>query len=205
MSAVFGVILAAHLTEWIYYRYPWYIQLFNIASFAIVVAAAALAARFCLLFLDVTPFGQVLSTIVALLVFTSCNHLLVGQAIRLQNGQPSGEQNKENQQLANQVFMMDFGLLCLGASAAFMWMVNPYTIIFLFVIVFLLYQVLRVPSLQREAYRDPKTGLYNAEFLNRSPAPRTHAHATTGPTALRRHGGPGSAARSEQYVWPHRR
>ena len=40
MSAAFVVILVGHLAEWIWYRYPWYVQSFNIASFALVVAAA---------------------------------------------------------------------------------------------------------------------------------------------------------------------
>ncbi len=167
MAAAFAVIFVAHLTEWFWYRYPWYIQAFNIASFAIVVAAAAIAARFSLLFLGATSFGQVLSTLVALLVFTAGNHVLVGQAIRLNNGRSISDQSTESQQLANQAFLMDFGLLCLGASAAFLWMINPFTIVFLFVVVYLLHRVLRVPALEREVYRDPKTGLYNAEFLNR--------------------------------------
>ena len=162
MSAAFAVILVGHLAEWIWYRYPWYVQSFNIASFAIVVAAAGVIARFSLRTFGMTEMVQVLTTLSALIIFTLGNHLLVGKAIRLDR-RPG---LRDSGVFSHQTLTMDFGLLCLGAGAAFIWSMNPFAVAFLFVVVYLLHSVLRVPSLEREAYRDPKTGLYNAEYLN---------------------------------------
>lgn len=172
MSAAFVVIVAAHLAEWVWYRYPWYVQSFNIASFAIVVSAAGLVTRWSLEEFGLTGFMQVVATMAALAVFTLGNHMLVGQAIRLDRG----AETPASFVFSRQTLTLDFGLLCLGAGAAFLWTLNPFTIAFLFVVVYLLHSVLRVPALEREAYRDPKTGLYNAEYMNkqlRKEVPRT--------------------------------
>ena len=162
MSAAFVVIAIGHLAEWMWYRYPWYVQGFNIASFAIVVAMAGTTARLSLQTFGMTEVVQVLATLTALIVFTLGNHLLVGKAIRLDRrpGQP------DSGVFSHQTLTMDFGLLCLGAGAAFIWSMNPFAVAFLFVVVYLLHSVLRVPALEREACRDPKTGLYNAEYSN---------------------------------------
>ena len=37
------VILVAHVAEWIWHRYPWYIQSFNVAGFVIVAGIASTA------------------------------------------------------------------------------------------------------------------------------------------------------------------
>ena len=60
---------------------------------------------------------------------------------------------------------MDFGLLCLGAGAAFIWFMNPFAVAFLFVVVYLLHSVLRVPSLERTAYPRPQDRFVQRRIL----------------------------------------
>ena len=43
--AALFVIAAAHLVEWIWHKYPWFIQSFNIATYGIVVFLAGLVYR----------------------------------------------------------------------------------------------------------------------------------------------------------------
>ena len=153
-------------------------------------------ARFSLRTFSMTEMVQVMTTLSALIIFTLGNHLLVGKAIRL-NRRPG---LRNSGVFSHQTLTMDFGLLCLGAGAAFIWSMNPFAVAFLFVVVYLLHSVLRVPSLEREAYRDPKTGLYNAEYLNnrlKKAVPRTRPSRSP---ALRGNGGLGSPPRDQQHV-----
>jgi len=160
-AAVF-VILIAHLVEWLRYRYVWYIQCFNIASFTIVVSCAAWVYQ-CLN-PGWTPFTMrgALAILPTLVLFTGLNHLLVGVAIQCARGQNLAESG---------VFgwiplLLDLGVLSLGAVAALLWLVNPYTLILVFFQMYLLYSALRVPALQRQVETDPKTGLFNVRYFN---------------------------------------
>jgi diguanylate cyclase (GGDEF)-like protein len=160
-AAVF-VILLAHLVEWLRYRYVWYIQCFNIASFTIVVSFAELVYR--LLNPGWTPFTMrgALTILPTLVLFTGLNHLLVGVAIQFARGQNLAESGV----FGWITLLLDLGLLSIGAVAALLWLVNPYTIILVFFQVYLLYSALRVPALQRQVETDPKTGLFNARYFS---------------------------------------
>ena len=160
-AAVF-VILLAHLVEWLRYRYVWYIQCFNIASFTIVVSFAELVYR--LLNPGWTPFTMrgALAILPTLVLFTGLNHLLVGVAIQFARGQNLAESGV----FGWITLLLDLGLLSIGAVAALLWLVNPYTIILVFFQVYLLYSALRVPALQRQVETDPKTGLFNPRYFS---------------------------------------
>jgi diguanylate cyclase (GGDEF)-like protein/putative nucleotidyltransferase with HDIG domain len=162
--AAFLAILVAHLVEWVRYRYPWYIQCFNIASFAITVTAAAAAYQL------VRPLsageGRVntLALIVALLVFTLVNHLLVGVVIKLARGQGL----RQSGVFSFTTLMMDFGMLSLGASSAFIWQIDPTATVLIGFVAYLVHIVLRVPALERQKDLEPKTGLYNAQYFEQA-------------------------------------
>ncbi|MFN8490570.1 MAG: diguanylate cyclase [Caldilineaceae bacterium] len=106
-------------------------------------------------------FAGALSILGALALFTGLNHLLVGLVVVLARGQKLTESGV----FGRMTLLLDFGLLCLGAIAALIWLVNPATIILIFVLAYLLYNALRVPALQRQVETDPKTGLLNARHF----------------------------------------
>ena len=156
------VIIVAHLVEWTWYRYVWYVQTFNIASFAIAASMAGLAYN------QVSPITRTFGLYVVLimflgnLLFTLVNHLMVGGVILLARGQTL----EESGILSRTTFFMDLGLLSLGTSAAIISLVTPYAVIFMVVVIYLLHTVLKVPKLQRQSKLDSKTGLYNAAFFD---------------------------------------
>ena len=140
------VILAAHLVEWLRYRYPWYIQLFNIGSYAIAITVAGFV------FQSFNP-GDTLMTaagavaaLLAVVVFTLINHLMIGLVLILARGVSLAESG---------VFdflplMMDVTMFGVGVASALLWMVNPAAILFNLIPLYLFYNALKVPRLQRQ-------------------------------------------------------
>jgi hypothetical protein len=145
VQACLLVILVAHLAEWIRHHYPWYIQTFNIAVYAL----AAIAADFVYRLLN--PAGTpleiqgALGLLALIATFTLVNHLLVGWVIRLARGQSLAESGVfDFLSLAT-----DFTLLGLGAASAILFLINPFGAILNVIPVYLLYQALKVPALSR--------------------------------------------------------
>lgn len=161
------VMLVAHLVEWAWHRYPWYIQSLNIATFAVAVTLAAVVQDWLAgLTAALPPGGQELGAVAALLlglaVFTATNHLLVGIAIKLARGQSLAESGV----FTFSSLVIDFGLLCLGVCAALIGAVNPFAILFVIAVAVLLHNVLQVPALERLSTQDAKTSLYNAQYFD---------------------------------------
>ena len=156
------VIVVAHLVEWTWHRYVWYVQSFNIASFAIAASIAGLAYN------QVSPITRTLDLYVVLIIFignllfTLVNHLMVGGVIMFARGQTLNESGI----LSRTTFFMDLGLLSLGTSVAIIALVTPYAIVFMVVVIYLLHTVVKIPALQRQSRLDPKTGLYNVTFFD---------------------------------------
>ncbi|HSG19065.1 MAG TPA: hypothetical protein VLE70_22425, partial [Anaerolineae bacterium] len=152
------VILVAHLVEWITHGYAWFIQTFNIASFAIGVTVAGLVYGLIGAGQEpITMLGTV-AIVFSAALFTLINHLMVGMAIKLARGLSLAQSGV----LDTLMLSVDFGMLCLGAAGALIWLVNPYAIILVGLLAILLQNVLRVPLLQRQSETDPKVGLYNS-------------------------------------------
>jgi diguanylate cyclase (GGDEF)-like protein/putative nucleotidyltransferase with HDIG domain len=159
--AAMFVILVAHVVEWMFHKYPWYIQTFNIATYFM----AAQAAEICM-GPAISSAGRMLppeaiAILVAMAVFTGVNHLLVGLVIWLARG----ENLIKSGIFGTLTLMIDFSLLCLGTAAALVWTINPFVVVTVVVPLYLIYSTLRVPALERQTDTDPKTGLYNARYL----------------------------------------
>jgi diguanylate cyclase (GGDEF)-like protein len=156
------VIIVAQLVKWAWHRSLWYVQTYNIASFAIAASIAELAYN------QVSPIRWTFGPSVVLIIFagnflfTLINHLMVGGVLLLARGQTF----EESGILSRTTFFMDLGLLCLGTSLAIISLVTPYAIVFMAVVIHLLHTVLKIPALQRQSRLDPKTGLYNATFFD---------------------------------------
>lgn len=157
------VILVAHLVEWAWHRYPWFIQSLNIASFAIALTLAEAAqALFGLIPFSAGGLRDVAGLLLGLAIFTAANHLIVGIAIKLARGQSLAESGV----FTFSSLMIDFGLLSLGVSAALIVSINVFASIFILAVAVLLHNVLQVPALERKSALDAKTGLYNAQYFD---------------------------------------
>lgn len=160
-AATLFVILVAHIIDWVWHRYPWYIQVYNMAAFALTVSATSLLYN-GILDLQLPPgLLATLAIFIALASFTLLNHLLIGLAIwfaRGQNLQQSGV-------FGLLTVIIDFTLIALGAVAALIWTTNPSAVFLVLIPLYLIYRTLQVPSLQRQTKIDPKTRLYNAVYF----------------------------------------
>ncbi len=160
------LVLLAHIPEWVRFRYPWYIQSFNIAA---DILTALLAKSIYLLSIGgagLLSAKGVSSAVAAGAVFTLVNHTLVAAVLYLARGvslRESGTLEVDN-------LLTDFVLLCLGGSMAILWNLSPWLIILASSPLLLIYRSLNIPTLKEEARIDAKTGVYNikhfAQVLN---------------------------------------
>lgn len=158
------VIVVSNLVEWVWNRYPWYIQTFNISSYMIVLNAAGQVDAWINPSGSVTGLLGVSGILATMAVFTILNHLLVGIVIWLARG----ENFSKSGIFRLFPLMLDFTLMCLGAAAAIIWQATPYAIVLALLPLYLIYTTLRVPALERQTETDAKTGLYNARYFERA-------------------------------------
>ena len=150
------LVVLAMLPEWLRYRYPWYIQAFNIATYLLNALAAwavfhAIAGDDAL----AASWRSAAATALAAATFTVLNHALVALVLRVARGIGL----KDSGILAWDSMATDATLLCVGAGMAAMWVVNPLLVVLAIAPLFLFYRALFVPQLQEEAHYDAKTGL----------------------------------------------
>lgn len=148
------VVLVAHLVEWLWHRYPWYIQSFNIAAHAIPVYLAGMVfARF-------NPgtralaMNAAIAIVAANLVFVLGNHFLVGLVVRLARGLSFAESGV----FGFMPLALDFILLTMGAATALIWLSNPFAALLNVLPLYLLYNSIRVPALKRKLAELKQTG-----------------------------------------------
>ncbi len=151
------------LPEWVRYRYSWYKQTFNIATYLLNLMAAwavfnAVAGQTAL----ALSMQAALATGLAAVTFSLTNHVMVGLVLRL----AAGITFRDSRVFAWDSLEMDTTLLFLGAGMAVFWTVNPLLLALGVVPLFLFYRALHVPQLQEEAYNDVKTGLLTARRFN---------------------------------------
>jgi diguanylate cyclase (GGDEF)-like protein len=156
------IILAAHIVDWVWHKYPWYIQMFNMATFAIAVSAASWCYAEIMTLQLPLEIPKTLAILAALAIFTLLNHLLVGVAIWFARGQNFVQSGV----FSFLTVMIDLTLLGIGMIAALIWTLNPSAVLVVMIPLFLIYKTLQVPSLKRQAEIDPKTSLYNAAYFS---------------------------------------
>jgi diguanylate cyclase (GGDEF)-like protein/putative nucleotidyltransferase with HDIG domain len=158
------VILISNLVEWVWHKYPWYIQTFNIGCYIITTQIASLV------FIKANPdhilfsWLGVITMLVSMAVFTIVNHLMVGIIVWLARG----ENFKQSGMFDFLPLMIDFTVLSMGAGAALIWTLDPVAIVFVVIPLYLIYSTLRVPSLERQTEIDPKTGVYNHRYFEKA-------------------------------------
>ena len=159
--ATLFIILVAHLIDWAWHKYPWYIQMFNMATFAIAVSATTWIYNWILTAQLSSGILSTLAILAALTVFTLLNHLLIGMVIWFARGQNFTQSGI----FGLLTVMIDFTLLGLGVVAALIWTINPSAVLLVIIPLYLIYKTLQVPNLQRQTKIDPKTKLYNARYF----------------------------------------
>jgi hypothetical protein len=112
------VMLVAHLIEWPLRKYPWHIQSFNIASYALAIASAGVVYEMVNPALGPLTLTGTMGILIALVVFTSMNHLWAGLMIWLTRGQSFNDSGI----FAVLSLAIDFTLISLGAATAMLWM-----------------------------------------------------------------------------------
>ena len=159
--ATLFVILIAHLIEWAWHRYSWYIQWFNIAAFSISISVAGLTYSRINPSLEPFHLTGTLGVLAALVIFTFLNHLFIGLVIWAARG----ENFSRSGVFDPLCLIIDFTLMGMGTASALIWIINPSAAILNTIPLYLIYSTLRVPALQRQAEIDPKTKLFNARYF----------------------------------------
>jgi hypothetical protein len=144
-SALFVVVIS-HLVEWIWHKYPWYIQSFNIGAHGIPVFLAGLV--FGALDEGTHKFGLdiALGIATASLVFVFGNHFLVGLVVKMARGQSFSQSGV----FGFLTLFLDFTMLSMGAVTALVWPSSPFAAVLNILPLYLLYKALRVPALTRQ-------------------------------------------------------
>jgi hypothetical protein len=153
------VVIVSHLAEWIWHRYPWYIQCFNIGAHAIPVFLTGLA------FTTLTRVTPALGIVRGVAIVSSClifvflNHFLVGLVVKMARGQSFAQSGVFD----FLTLFLDFAVLSMGAVTALVWQSSPYAAVLNILPLYLLYNALRVPALKRQVQEmktmSPQVGL----------------------------------------------
>lgn len=157
------MIILSHLPEWARYRYPWYIQTFNIAKWI----CASLTVYFVVgRFVAHDDLDSALGrlALVGALASLACvlvDHLLLAQMLRLARGKSYRESGLFTfGNLSNEMV-----LALLGVGLAAIWSLEPALVPLVLAPLVVVYRSLQVPSLEIAAKLDPKTELFNARHF----------------------------------------
>src|SRR5439155_448842 len=150
--------------EWAKYRYPWYIQTFNIANYVWASVGAALVLH--------AVFGSgrdvegnagrlAVAGAAAGVTFVVVNHALLAQMLRLARG----KSYRESGLFTFASLSIELVLAMLGIGAAAVWLLVPPLVPFVLSSLVVVHRSLELPILQRAARLDAKTELFNARYV----------------------------------------
>jgi hypothetical protein len=144
--AALYVVVISHLVEWIWHKYPWYIQSFNIGAHGIPIFLAGLVFTAVSQGSHVFDLNFALGMAVANLVFVFGNHFMVGWVVKLARGRTLAESGV----FGFFTLFLDFTVLSMGTVTALLWQYNPLASLLNILPLYLLYHALRVPALIRQ-------------------------------------------------------
>jgi len=156
------VMVAACLIDWAWHRYPWYIQMFNVANMAVSLACAAFVLTASASVFGTSQGPSVAAAAAASLVFVVANHIGVGGVIRLARK----ESLRESGIFGRLPLVIDATVFSLGAMTGALWSLSPLVLVMAVMPLYPIYLALRVPALQRQVNVDAKTGLFNTVHFN---------------------------------------
>lgn len=145
VSALFVVVIS-HLVEWIWHKYPWYIQSFNIGAHAMPVILSGLVFGMFIQGASALDMGSALGMVGPNAFFIFGNHFLVGLVVKLARGRSFAQSGV----FEFLTLFLDFTVLSMGAVTALIWQTSPFAALLNITPLYLLYNALRVPALQRQ-------------------------------------------------------
>ena len=145
-SAALLVVVVSHLVEWIWHKYPWYIQSFNIGAHVIPVFLAGLLFETISHGTKALDLNWILGLVAANLLFVFGNHYLVGLVVKLARGQSFAESGV----FELLTLSLDFTVLTLGTVTLLTWSYNPFLAALNIPLLYPLYKALRIPALIRQ-------------------------------------------------------
>jgi diguanylate cyclase (GGDEF)-like protein len=160
------VAVFQHVPEWLKERYPWYIQTFNIANYAL----SGLATYVAFDYVSARGDGLVpdedlhlfLAGIAAAATFVVANHVLLALVLVFARGHTL----RGTGLFSLQSLSTDFVLALLGVVFATIWLENPWLSALVLAPLVLVHRTLALPKLEAEARQDPKTELANARYFS---------------------------------------
>ena len=160
------VVIVQHVPEWLKERYPWYIQTFNIANYAL----CALAAQEAFSYVSTTGGDYIsspdlvffLAGLAASVSFVAVNHLLLAVVLKLARGHSF----RQSGLFTIQSVSTDLVIALLGVVVAAVWIDNPWLVALALAPLVLAQRTLALPKLEAEARQDPKTELFNARHFS---------------------------------------
>jgi diguanylate cyclase (GGDEF)-like protein/putative nucleotidyltransferase with HDIG domain len=159
------MIIVSNLVFWLWYqkefKTKWYIILFNASCYIFVAQLTKLIFDWINPKGDLSTLSGVVGLFVSLLAFTLVNHLLVGIIVWL----TSGENFIQSGVFEFMPLIIDITLLIIGGSLNIVWNYNPFAILLFLFPLYMIYNTLRVPGLERQTELDPKTSLFNHKYF----------------------------------------
>ena len=117
LPGVMLVVLVSNILEWVWHKYPWYIQSFNIGQYLIALTGMNLVFNTLNPGFILVGWTNILAAIAGMITFTLLNHFLVGMVlwfVRQESLAKSGV-------MAIFPLVLDFTFWVIGASAALIW------------------------------------------------------------------------------------
>ena len=147
LSAAILVIVVAHLAEWLWHKYPWFIQGFNIGNHVAAVFLAGSVFTMIGSRAKVLDLRWTLGLIVTNLIFVVGNHFMVGLVVKVARGQSFAESGV----FELLTLSLDFAILTLGTVTALAWSYNPFLSVLNIPLLYPLHHALRLPALKRQS------------------------------------------------------
>src|SRR4051812_16476084 len=157
------MIVFAHLPEWARYRYPWYIQTFNVAKWIVASLTVTFICGTAIERGDVSTDLQRLA-LVGAAAAGACvivDHILLAQMLRLARGKAY----RETGLFSFGSLSTEIVLAILGVGLAAVWELAPALVPFVLAPLVVVYRSLQLPSLEMAARLDSKTELFNARYF----------------------------------------
>jgi diguanylate cyclase (GGDEF)-like protein len=163
--AIAVLALVSFLPGWIVHRFRWYMVAFNIANYTIAGTAAHAIVRVNGAFgANWAPnLESALALAGAAIAFVLINHALIIGVVTL--ARRRALRRSIDDMLS--CLPIDLALSMTGACFAALWAFTPPLALLAAGPMVLIYRALWVPLLEHKSRTDPKTGLYNSEYLEK--------------------------------------
>jgi diguanylate cyclase len=163
--AIAVLAVVSFVPGWMVHRFPWYMVAFNVANYTVAGAAAHAIVHLQGAFgSNWSPsFESALALGAAAIAFVLVNHILIVCVVTLARGRAL---RRSIDDLVG-CLPIDTALALTGACFAALWAFTPPLALLAAGPMVLVYRALWIPLLEHKSRTDPKTGLFNSEYLGK--------------------------------------